>query len=101
VRSKSQVLIGCWCEAGLVEKIDNARRSISRSQFCREAIAEKLRGLGFHVPETEIVSPNRAGKGGPRVTYRLQQYQAALNEGTPAASPTGKRPARKNSPSNP
>ena len=99
VRSKGQIMIGCWCEAAFVEKIDGARGARTRSQFCREAIAEKLRGLGYDVAEYETASPDRAGKGGPRRTvYAVSRYQAELNEtdpslqpgGTPAASP---RPA--------
>lgn len=74
-------MIGCWCEAALVEKIDRARRTRSRSEFCREAIAEKLRILGFDVAEHETASPDRAGKGGPkRVLYPIARQAAELNE---------------------
>ncbi|HOB32294.1 MAG TPA: hypothetical protein PKH32_05380 [Verrucomicrobiota bacterium] len=81
VRSKGQIMIGCWCEEALVAKIDKARGQQTRSQFCREALAEKLRRLGVDVAAEEIASPSSIGKGGPRVTYRLRRYQASLNEG--------------------
>ncbi len=90
-RSAGQTMIGCWCDAALVEKIDRARRHLTRSHFCREAIAEKLRSLGFDVPERETASPDRAGKGGPkRVLYPLSRRAAQLND--PASGSNPKRP---------
>ena len=85
-------MIGCWCDGAFVEKIDRARGQHTRSQFCREAIAEKLRAEGFQVADQEIASPNRAGKGGPRRTvYPLAPGGAALNEtSSPAAQPAKK-----------
>jgi len=84
VRSKGQTMIGCWCDETFVEKIDRARGPRTRSQFCREAIAEKLRALGISVPEHEANSPDRAGKGGPRrILYRVSRHPAALNEASP------------------
>ena len=86
-------MIGCWCDQGLVEKIDRARRSHTRSQFCREAIAEKLRSMGFEVPIEEASSPNRAGKGGPRRTvYLMSRHKAELNE---TSSPAKRRAKKK------
>ena len=74
-------MIGCWCDEALVEKVDRARRSRTRSQFCREAIAEKLRSMGFDVSEAEAASPDRRGKGGPRRTiYAISRHKAELNE---------------------
>ena len=90
-------MIGCWCEAALVEKIDRARRTRSRSDFCREAIAEKLRILGFDVSEHETASPDRAGKGGPkRVLYPMVRQGAELNELLPGPSKSaGATPKKK------
>ena len=88
VRSKGQIMIGCWCETTFVEKIDRVRGPRTRSQFCREAIADKLRSLGVDVRDHEIISPDRAGKGGPRrVLYPVSRYKAELNEKGPASSP--------------
>ena len=88
-------MIGCWCEQALVEKIDRARRTRSRSEFCREAIAEKLRSLGMEVAEHEAASPDRAGKGGPkRVLYPIPRQSAQLNEagrGAPGGAAASKR----------
>ena len=96
VRSRGQTMIGCWCEAAFVGKIDCARRSRTRSQFCREAIAEKLRAMGFDVPEHETASPDRTGKGGPKRTlYPVSRYKAELNETGPASSAAGKRVRKK------
>ena len=89
-------MIGCWCEQALVEKIDRARGSRTRSQFCREAVAEKLRTMGFEVPERQIASPDRAGKGGPkRVFYPIPRHHAQLNESRADTRASAKRPARK------
>lgn len=74
-------MIGCWCDSGFLAKIDRARRSLTRSQFCREALAAKLRSLGIEVSDAEIASPDRVGKGGrPRTQYRIQSQNAHLNE---------------------
>lgn len=87
-------MIGCWCDEAFVEKIDRARGTHTRSQFCREAIAEKLRTLGIAVPEHEATSPDRVGKGGPRrMIYRVTRHQAALNESSPQP-PARKRPKK-------
>ena len=81
VRSRGQTMIGCWCEQALVEKIDRARRTRSRSEFCREALAEKLRSMGVEVAEHEAASPDRAGKGRvKRGLYPLSAETAQLNE---------------------
>ncbi len=88
-------MIGCWCEEALVDKIDRARGSHTRSHFCREAIAEKLRALGFKVSDQEIAAPDRKGKGGPRRTvYKLSRYRAELNE-TSGSAGSGKKPPKK------
>ena len=85
-------MIGCWCEAGFVAKIDRARGSQTRSHFCREAIAEKLRALGVEVRPGEAASPDRTGKGGPRSsTYRLRRYRAQLNEAVAKTSSRSKQ----------
>ena len=99
VRSQGQTMIGCWCEEALVEKIDRARRTRSRSDFCREAIAEKLRTLGFDVSEHEAASPDRAGKGGPkRVLYPISRQAAELNEAGQGSVAGGTRPKKKAGP---
>jgi hypothetical protein len=100
MRSEGQTMIGCWCEEALVEKIDRARGSHTRSHFCREAIAEKLRALGFKVSDQEVAAPDRKGKGGPkRTVYRLSRYRAELNEGGSGGG-SGKKPPKKG-PGNP
>lgn len=66
IRSEGQVLIGCKCKSAFVAKIDNARGNLTRSQFCRDALAESLRRLGYAVTTEEIAPPDRAGKGGPK-----------------------------------
>jgi hypothetical protein len=100
VRSEGQIMIGCWCDVALVEKIDRARHSLTRSQFCREAIGERLRALGIDVSEREMASPDRVGKGGakrnPRVKYTVARHPAEFNEpGSAPGAGSPKRPPRK------
>ena len=66
VRSKGQTLIGCWCDKDFVKEIDAARCHMTRSQFARDALLEKLASLGIHVTPDKAAAPDRAGKGGPR-----------------------------------
>ena len=65
-RSKGQTMIGCWCDESFVEKIDKARGGVNRSQFCRDALTEKLEGMGVKVDMFERYAPDRRGKGGPK-----------------------------------
>ena len=100
LRSEGQIMIGCWCEQAFVEKIDRARHSRTRSEFCRAAIAEKLRSMGIDVSEREAAAPDRAGKGGPRrVLYPIQAQSVELNETRSTRAPgkglSRKKPARR------
>jgi hypothetical protein len=74
-------MIACWCDEAFLEKVDRARQTRTRSQFCREAIAERLRTLGFEVTEAETASPDRAGKRFTKqVLYPMTPHAAELNE---------------------
>jgi hypothetical protein len=85
-------MIGCWCDETFVEKIDRARRALTRSQFCRDAIAEKLRSMGVDVPDREVAHPDRAGKGGPKQTrYHIPRSKIALNETSPSPAKAAKK----------
>src|SRR5262245_33669394 len=95
-RSEGQTMIGCWCDAALVEKIDRARRQHTRSHFCREAIAEKLRAMGFEVAAHETASPDRTGKGGPkRTVYAIPRHKAELNERSSGRKGQGRKKGKK------
>jgi len=59
VRGKNQTLITCPMDSDLLREIDCARGRISRSQFVREALADKLRGLGLTVREDIVFPPDR------------------------------------------
>ena len=77
-RSDGQTLIGCWCEASLIEKIDAARGGLSRSQYARDAITEKLHRTGVSVTAREQFAPDRKGKGRP-VSSKSPAVAAALD----------------------
>jgi hypothetical protein len=70
MRAKDQEMVGCWCSTEFVEKIDTAKGPRTRSQFCRDALYEKLLALGIEVDEAESYPPDRTGKGGPR--YKIK-----------------------------
>lgn len=62
-------MIGCWVDPDFMAKIDSARRGTPRSQFFRDAIADKLKSVGIPVEPEEAQAPDRAGKGGrPRLS---------------------------------
>src|ERR1044072_8253892 len=63
---KVMVLVGCKCQQSLVDKIDAARGSLTRSQFVRTALFEKLQALGIQITDAEINPPDRKGIGGPK-----------------------------------
>lgn len=46
-------------DAELLEDIEGARGHTSRSQFIREAIVEKLRGMGMKISEDMVFPPDR------------------------------------------
>lgn len=54
------MFIGVQVDAELAAEMDRARRRKDRSQFIREAIAEKLDGMGVRVREELIYPPPRA-----------------------------------------
>jgi hypothetical protein len=62
VRGANQTLISCPMDADLLSEIDGKRGRKSRSQFIREALAEKLKSLGIAVPDSLIYPPDRVSK---------------------------------------
>lgn len=65
-RSKDQVFIGGWFHEDFVAAIDKARGAVSRSEFQRVALREKLERMGIKVKDEATIAPARTGKGGPR-----------------------------------
>ena len=53
--------IGCWCGESLLRKI-NLVRSGNLSQFCRDALLEKLNNMGINVLPEEARPPEREKK---------------------------------------
>jgi Arc/MetJ-type ribon-helix-helix transcriptional regulator len=71
-------LIGCWCKISFVEKIDRACSGKSRSDFCREALREKLERHGIVVSQEETLPPDRRRKIKP--VENLASYPAHRTE---------------------
>jgi|GEM_PF-5564447 len=59
-RKPGQTFLGLQVDEKMLAEIDSARGFKDRSQFVREAIAEKLASLGIKVAESLIYPPPRA-----------------------------------------
>jgi hypothetical protein len=59
-RRAGQVFIGFQADAELIRDLDRARGRTDRSQFVREAIADKLKKMGIAVPDDLVYPPARA-----------------------------------------
>ena len=57
-RRAGQKLIGCQADEALIAQIDAARGRKGRSFFLREALAEKLRQMGFEVSDDLVYAPD-------------------------------------------
>lgn len=49
-------------DPGLIRAVDAARGRVNRSQFIREAIAEKLEAMGRGVSDRLVYAPDRADR---------------------------------------
>lgn len=90
VRGENQTLITCPMDAELLQEIEGARGRKSRSQFIREAIAEKLRAMGFKVSEDLVFPPDRAGNVAKIVGNKNTLNQTFM----PASSARLSKPAK-------
>ena len=75
-------LVGCWVDQEFLAQIDAARSELTRSQFLRDALQEKLQAAGIAVLRDKVVAPDRAGKGGPKaspVSYFKTKRQKNLH----------------------
>ena len=98
-RSVNQRFIGTWCEDAFVAKIEAARLKLglSLSQFCLSALADRLRALGYEIPESILQPPDRAGKGGPTKPVRHSIVQRQLARLIEARGTQTSHPASTNS----
>ncbi len=65
-RTNTQKLLTLHVSETLFAAAERCRKGRPRSQWLREAIAEKLQREGIPVPDEAVLPPDRAGKGGPR-----------------------------------
>ncbi len=63
-RRAGQTFIGFQADSRLVATVDRARQQLrqDRSLFIREAVAEKLRGMGYDIPDDWVMPPMREVK---------------------------------------
>ena len=73
------MFLGCQADEQLIADLERARGRKDRSQFIREAIAEKLQRVGIRVPENLIYPPPRArivqivGSNNKNITQRAAE----------------------------
>src|SRR5271154_3232032 len=88
-RRPGQTFLGLQISTELFKLVNEARKKLrlDRSRFVREAIAEKLRTLGYHVPPSMVDPPDRADRegvgsvsGGPAPAARAVE-QRLVEEG--------------------
>jgi hypothetical protein len=80
-RADGQILIGAALDAGMIATMDKLRGGVTRSQYVRQAIAEKMQAEGYKVPQEWIYAPDRTGRGG-RPKKSEMNIQIAANHGT-------------------
>ena len=80
-RRAGQTFIGIQIDVGLAAELDRARGRKDRSQFVREAIAEKLKRMKIRVPESLIYPPPRAKVvSTPMAAEEAPKYRARKKE---------------------
>jgi hypothetical protein len=63
---QGQRFLGLKLSEDLADAMYKGLKGRDKSQFAREAIAEKLAKLGIVVKEESVLPPSREGKGGPK-----------------------------------
>ena len=76
VAEERQKMIGVRVDDDLLAEIDRVRGSMSRSDFVRRATFEALKSAGSELPQSIILPPDRAGKGGPRPSILVREEAA-------------------------
>ena len=83
-RADGRVPITFRASPDFLKAIEEGRkqfRALDRSQFIRDAIAEKLRALGIEYKSGEELRPDRMGKGGPKkLRYQISPASLRLND---------------------
>jgi hypothetical protein len=105
-RSADQIVLTFAVTKSLAGEIDVGRsklRGMTRSQFVRDAIAEKLRSMGLVVPDDVVVPPDRTSPVlSPRDAAEVRNVSEqivvssglALNESADVAAPPSGSPAQ-------
>jgi metal-responsive CopG/Arc/MetJ family transcriptional regulator len=90
-RRAGQVFIGLQADAELIRDLDRARGRTDRSQFVREAIADKLKKMGIAVPDDLVYPPARARV----IPFVGDNSRAAVSQTAMAAEEPGRYGTRK------
>lgn len=94
-RTNTQKLLTLHVDDVLFEATEKARGRVNRSQWIRDAIAEKCAREGIPVPEEAIYAPDRGRKGGQRwapETLRKESPAPILNDEPNPDAPKARKP---------
>lgn len=87
-RSPERVPLNVWVDPKLLAAIEDGRRKLrgmDRSQFIRDALKEKLQGMGYEIPDEIVLPTDRA-----KPLEDLQKYR-----GSNASSPSKPKEPRR------
>ncbi len=88
-RASDRTNITFWADGDFLAMIEMGRRKVGRgldrSQFIRDAIKEKLEGLGYAVPDVITLPPDRARPVKPSFIYGEQTQQQSQSQELRAA----------------
>jgi hypothetical protein len=96
-RTNTQKLVTLHVDGVLFDAAEKARGRVNRSQWIRDAIAEKCAREGIPVPEDAVYAPDRGRKAGQAWSPEIQRKMEAtpiLND-APNPSPPAKQAMKK------
>ena len=77
-------MIGVWCDGDFIAKVDVARKRgefpMTRSQFARNALREKLIQMDFVVPQEQVMPPEGTKKRGRKPKIKTPEGAAPVVE---------------------
>src|ERR1035437_8209384 len=86
-------MVGLWMERNFLAEVDSARGETGRSQFLRDALAEKLKREGVMILREKVIAPDRAGKARPISYFKNRAQKLKDPKGTPPTPRPATRPS--------
>lgn len=95
-RTNTQKLVTLHVDDVLFNAAEKARGRVNRSQWIRDAIAEKCKREGIEVPEDAVYAPDRGRTSGqrwaPETLRKTGDSPALLNDAPNPEAPVSKGP---------